>query len=936
MNTRNEQFLQRLLRRRPQDKAEYESMLEAPPPQPLSGNVEVFGLGTPALELPNFEFSRDAVLETIVRRERPVLLVERDRIKQHDVSSLGKEAIELVEKLTLASDRIHSLLPLIGRIDVKNFPSTDYVGTGWFVDTDIVVTNRHVASLIAKWDGREFVFALGIGGRPIVSSVCTTRENGEAAPDSARVFGIEKVLYIERDSGPNDIAFLKVSRRTNGTRPASIKVASTNIAAERRVCVIGYPARAPSSVIPDQALMQELYLGVYDVKRIAPGFSMPDEGSLGTHDCTTLGGNSGSVVIDLETGEAVGLHFSGLYKEANFTVRASELSRYVSGKVWNEPYSPAPSPNESSLPSSAVPQNAVSGAAVAPSATVTASLTLSIPIQVKVELGTPSVSGSPVVGAAIAVHQSDTPHDVASVEAAAADFYDARPTGVLATRVGFSDEGGEIGGTPFIAASVAPDRVATFAATAPREFRGVAVRYLPAEVGEQLEARPMLEAVAAIAYDDDAREGEEFSFSSVNEDMEVVLHVGPEHSWNELERFLGGVRRKLVSAIYEFHAPHIKDAIEARLQDGVSLKLVADNVTFSKVRDPEEEFDRVEVFEEWAENHKFERIVPPEGTTGLIANAYHIKVSVRDDGTFWLSSGNWKAGSSQPIITAEEIDNAANVDLRGNREWHVVIKNDTLAQRFRSHILQDFKRSEELGGAALPRRLMEETFVLVPQEEAVVLERKPPSRVLSPKRIHRKVKVRPLLTPDRQGAVYCDAVLDLIESARESLLFQIPYIAMPPSPRARRGFIDDLIRALTRKLKTLDDARVILRSGGSKFSSPRHAAWFFKSKGVDIDSRLRVIEDHHTKGMIVDGKRVLLGSHNWSGPGVTLNRDASLIFDDREVAEYYASAFEIDWERARRIKPGKFVAEAAVLESPGSAVPEGFRRVPISEWLTDD
>ena len=39
--------------------------------------------------------------------------------------------------------------------------------------------------------------------------------------------------------------------------------------------------------------------------------------------------------------------------------------------------------------------------------------------------------------------------------------------------------------------------------------------------------------------------------------------------------------------------------------------------------------------------------------------------------------------------------------------------------------------------------------------------------------------------------------------------------------------------------------------------------------------------------MIVDGRRVLMGSHNWSKPGVTLNRDASLIFDDEEVADYY-------------------------------------------------
>jgi phosphatidylserine/phosphatidylglycerophosphate/cardiolipin synthase-like enzyme len=159
---------------------------------------------------------------------------------------------------------------------------------------------------------------------------------------------------------------------------------------------------------------------------------------------------------------------------------------------------------------------------------------------------------------------------------------------------------------------------------------------------------------------------------------------------------------------------------------------------------------------------------------------------------------------------------------------------------------------------------------------------------------------------------------------------------MPSNPHQDRGFIDELIRALAGKLKTLANARVILRSGGSKFSAPTHAAWFFKSKGVDIDNRLRVIENHHTKGMIVDGRRVLLGSHNWSKPGVTLNRDASLLFDDTEVAEYYTEAFEIDWARSNKLQPKRFVPETVVLEAAGDAPPLGFQRVRLSDLAKED
>jgi phosphatidylserine/phosphatidylglycerophosphate/cardiolipin synthase-like enzyme len=531
--------------------------------------------------------------------------------------------------------------------------------------------------------------------------------------------------------------------------------------------------------------------------------------------------------------------------------------------------------------------------------------------------------------------------EVSRVEDVLPDFWDHRAEGVLAARVGYFDSGDAVGDVPCIAASVKPSLLSTFELGGPALYKGVPVRYLPADVDEQVQALPTFESVDSISYDDDARTGERFSFAQVVEPMEVIMHVGPEYSWDVLQKFLNDSQGRLVSAMYEFHAPHIKDAIENRLRNGGSLDLVLDNATFSDVSNADA-FDRVATFEDWADRFTFTRIVAPEGLNGLISDSYHIKVTVRDDDTFWLSSGNWKAGSSQPIITQEQRDDAPNEDLPGNREWHVVIKNRKLATRFRSHILQDLQRSEDLGGAPVPKRLQDETFVDIPIEEAVVLEaRRPPARVIEPRTIpfstSRKVNVRPLLTPDREGAVYSEAVLGLIQSARTSLLFQIPYIAMPSNPRQDRGFIDELIRALTQKLKSLDDARVILRSGGKNFSAPAHAAWFFKSKGVDIDNRLRVMDDHHTKGMVVDGQRLLLGSHNWSKPGVTLNRDASLLFDDEEVATYYAGAFEIDWARANHVRPKKFVKpEGVVLEAVGDAPPPGFRRVRLSDLVQDD
>jgi hypothetical protein len=57
--------------------------------------------------------------------------------------------------------------------------------------------------------------------------------------------------------------------------------------------------------------------------------------------------------------------------------------------------------------------------------------------------------------------------------------------------------------------------------------------------------------------------------------------------------------------------------------------------------------------------------------------------------------------------------------------------------------------------------------------------------------------IPPPPTPDKQRAVHCDIVLELILSATKSLLFQIPYIAMPPDPQQDRRYIGLLIREFT-------------------------------------------------------------------------------------------------------------------------------------------
>jgi phosphatidylserine/phosphatidylglycerophosphate/cardiolipin synthase-like enzyme len=88
----------------------------------------------------------------------------------------------------------------------------------------------------------------------------------------------------------------------------------------------------------------------------------------------------------------------------------------------------------------------------------------------------------------------------------------------------------------------------------------------------------------------------------------------------------------------------------------------------------------------------------------------------------------------------------------------------------------------------------------------------------------------------------------------------------------------------------------------------------------------------HNKTIIVDGKIVVFGSHNWSNEGVKTNRDASLIFDDQEIAAYLAQVHDYDWNRLATAHPTKARPRVA---KDDEETPEGFSRVPFSSVFED-
>jgi Trypsin-like peptidase domain len=89
---------------------------------------------------------------------------------------------------------------------------------------------------------------------------------------------------------------------------------------DRDVYVVGYPAL--DSRRNEPAPVRRIFADIYDVKRLQPGKAVgySTRYSAVEHDCSTLGGNSGSPVVDLESNQVIGLHFGGRYGVGNYAV----------------------------------------------------------------------------------------------------------------------------------------------------------------------------------------------------------------------------------------------------------------------------------------------------------------------------------------------------------------------------------------------------------------------------------------------------------------------------------------------------------------------------------------------------------------------------------------------------------------------------------------
>lgn len=204
---------------------------------------------------------------------------------------------------------IEATFPSVGRI--QNGASEAVIGTGFVVGEELVMTNRHVADKLAALGGRSrFAVSVGSGDR-----LDFRAERGGGSQ-------VHELVGVEWEHRRYDAAVLRF--QVGGKGPAPLKLSASKPAnvENKAVYVVGHPLRGGAN----EEDLKRIFGRPLGVKRLSPGNLMRIEGEMVLHDASTLGGSSGSCVVDLGRHLVLGLHAGGTYLEANEAVPMWRLS----------------------------------------------------------------------------------------------------------------------------------------------------------------------------------------------------------------------------------------------------------------------------------------------------------------------------------------------------------------------------------------------------------------------------------------------------------------------------------------------------------------------------------------------------------------------------------------------------------------------------------
>ena len=363
-------------------------------------------------------------------------------------------------------------------------------------------------------------------------------------------------------------------------------------------------------------------------------------------------------------------------------------------------------------------------------------------------------------------------------------------------------------------------------------------------------------------------------------DGTIIAYASPDSTWVVARRLMREARKSILVGTYDFTATYVADLLAAAVGRGVKVELMLDLDGRS---------GELPVFDTLAAAGVKTHPAPACGPGhNHVFPSCHEKVTVIDGEWTFVQSGNYTENSIPP----NDPDPASGIKhVPGNRDMGLAIKSKPLATFFTKLLKADIKRATT--------GFVPEGLVDVFEPETVMFDTAPSlAPVVVPEKTFEtpaSLKVQAVVSPDNYVAV----AEPLLRGATTSIDIEQQYIR-PKQPQVLRLLkaIDDA-RAANPGLKV----RIILAAphGGADAAQLRKELDLLAEEhGLAFGPQVRLLNKKffvhcHNKLIVVDGKRVLVGSQNWSDFGVSKNREAGILLAHEGIAGYFSGLLDFDW-----------------------------------------
>ncbi len=356
---------------------------------------------------------------------------------------------------------------------------------------------------------------------------------------------------------------------------------------------------------------------------------------------------------------------------------------------------------------------------------------------------------------------------------------------------------------------------------------------------------------------------EKFSFCG-----DATAFVSPDCSFSVLQREIDNASSSLYVNLYQFENPYLMDLILDALNRGVNVYVLLEGSPVGGIKDEE--------------RYIVEKIKIRGGKVRFSDEPFinHAKYAVIDNETTIIMTENWK-------YTGIPCNNSF-----GNRGWGVVIRNAEVANYFKAVFIDDFYRGKDFSTEIWMEDLETKRFFMsreIPKSSYVP--------VFEPLTINNDFTLIPVLAPD--SAMSNETILGTLDNAKENV-----YVQQFSTGRfwgeGDNTFIVALIEAAERgcEVKVLLDSKYLEGENNNDEvvswlnEEAREENLSLEAKLADLDSL--ELAKIHNKGLIVDGKEVIITSLNWNANSI-YNREAGVIVENDEIASFYEDIFFHDW-----------------------------------------